>query len=313
MQSFWNWLIGEAGAGWIFGLLGIALLLYSGLKREKPPRVIVQEVRRLRLLDIHPSQKDRLEVYYTTALGGREAVPNLAQRQIVVYNSGTTDILEEIRLELQISTPGSSQEENPHALMESIFDAPASSGLIYNGQDAGPVTGVYITIPYLNSFPVHKHYVTGYLISDQNLDLELLSGTGKGWSARFVSLRKAREIWRRLSSILQKVVSALLASCLLTIVPLFFLVGSDYVRIRVNPAPSDVQLCAENCRENYERLLTLPLLARFTRSPDEVLLALGMVQLFLASAILFVRQYLIGWIITWRLGIQPPRKFGIDD
>ena len=65
MQSFWNWLIGEAGAGWIVGILGIIGGIYAWRKRERPPRVVLQEVNSVNLLDIHPSQAEKLEVYYT--------------------------------------------------------------------------------------------------------------------------------------------------------------------------------------------------------------------------------------------------------
>ena len=74
MPRFWDWLIGEAGAGWIIGLLGLLGVLFTWLRRERPSRVIIQEINTIRLLDIHPSQRERLSVHYTDTQGEQERI-----------------------------------------------------------------------------------------------------------------------------------------------------------------------------------------------------------------------------------------------
>ncbi len=320
MQSFWDWLIGEAGAGWIIGFLGILGGVYAWLKRERPSHVVVQEVKRTTLLDIHPSQKEKLEVYYTPEPENRETVQNLVQSQIVIYNTGTRDISEDIRLELEISEGDSSEATSP-VLIEPIFDDPTKSGRVYDEQNGTPITGVVITTPYLNSFPQLKHFVRGYLVSNRILDLKLSSGSGKGWSGRFISLDRMFEVESRVRSILNRAVYFALAS-VLVLLALGSLIGlledRTFFQAALKPnrdnIAAGIQLCEETrkahpCEEMWEALQTTPLLARFISDPSEAFVAAAGILLVLATALLFVRNYFMGWIISRYLGTQPTSRF----
>ena len=72
-----EWLIGEAGAAWIIGVLGILGAAYTWLRRERPVRIIVQELSHTRLLDIHPAQRDSLLVSYKTSDGKEAPITDL--------------------------------------------------------------------------------------------------------------------------------------------------------------------------------------------------------------------------------------------
>jgi len=195
MENFWNWFIGEAGAAWIFGVLGILGVVYTWLKRPRPPKVIVQEVERLKLLDIHPSQREKLKVFYIDP-EGQQAIENLEQKKVVIYNTGTKDILEPVKLRMRFYQKIEKVDkwkfwrfvlDNPECTLEPIPPDKSSSWV-----------DIDVQIPYLNSYPNHKHYLTGYLISDGEMEIELVKRIGKGWSSRYVTPQAVRKMETRL-------------------------------------------------------------------------------------------------------------------
>ena len=111
MGSFWDWLVGEAGAGWIVGFIGLLLSLYAWLHRECAPKVIVQEVNSIRLLDIHSTQRESLSVFYTDSEGQQVRVQDLQQEEVVIYNNGTVDVREPLQLVIRFHQAGSKGEE----------------------------------------------------------------------------------------------------------------------------------------------------------------------------------------------------------
>ena len=100
-----EWLMSDAGAGWIVGILGLMLALISYLRRrEQPSRVVIQEVSRTRLLDIRfIPRSENLRVLFTDHLGIEKNIGSLEQREFVLYNTGTTDILDAISVSLDLT------------------------------------------------------------------------------------------------------------------------------------------------------------------------------------------------------------------
>jgi hypothetical protein len=196
MRTFWNWLVGEAGAGWIVGLIGFLLSLYAWLHRERAPKIIVQEISNLRLLDIHPTQRENLKVLYLDSEDQRVCVEDLYQKEIVIYNNGTVDIQDPIQLEVGFHH-AELAEEKSSGFWRLVSDDP---GCTWEMRD--PLTAT-ITLSYLNSYPVHKHVVRVYLISDEEMEVELHEGMGKGWSSDFVGISELERAQRQATAILR--------------------------------------------------------------------------------------------------------------
>lgn len=216
MESAWElvgWLIGEPGAAWIIGLL-MLLVAVIGLvlrerRRESPARVVVQEVRRLKLLDIHASQQGSLAVFYIDDDGSQLPIFDLRQTEIVIYNDGTTDIIEPFDIVIRFSD---SDSDFPvyDAFWRVSFDQGkcAAERLVehlkilprerFVSEERHESHGVRIKLPHLNSYPAHKDYVRAYLISDRDMGMRLWGRqSGRGWSARFITLDGTRRLQRQ--------------------------------------------------------------------------------------------------------------------
>lgn len=179
MAGVWNWLIGEAGAAWIFGPLGILGLIYGWRNRPRPAKVIIQELETLRLLDIHPAQRDKVKVYYSDERYDNAPIDALQQRELAIFNSGTQDITEPITLLLYITLVG------PQYLCRFALETQQEAIEVVALRDNKP--GFVAEISYLNSFSVHGEYVRAYIISEGEVVIEKIEGSGKGWSSQFVS------------------------------------------------------------------------------------------------------------------------------
>lgn len=211
MEALLDWLIGQPGAVWITGtlLFGLTLigLIVGWARRERAPRVVIQEIESIQLLDIHPSQRDRLRVSFVDEKGIQQPVEDLRQREIVIYNDGTRDITEPLELRLRFLTPGSG--DRPFAgLWWWFFDDTRYSATQVHEEETiemgstkirrGLTRGAHLELPYLNSYRVHKDYVEAHLISDGEFDITLWGKVaGKGWSAHFMPLHRVKELHHR--------------------------------------------------------------------------------------------------------------------
>jgi len=315
MQPFLDWLIGEAGAGWIIGLLGLLGALYAWLNRDRAPRVIIQEVGRVRLLDIHPSQRERLSVFYTDTQGTQESVQTLEQKKIVIYNNGTKDISEPVRFALGFH--GEDSQEEFEGFWRLIFDdiECASEPMFDDAQDV--CIGARVGIPYLNSYPAHGHYVTAYLISDREIKIELSEGIGKGWSAYFVPLCRLEEIQGRVTVIFSRITNALIlltAGMFVLAVAQLLSNPNPLTRVFLNPTPDKIEAALRQQRDLFEALRTSGLLGYYRAYlqtsgalPTIFIIIIG---LMLLSGVLSSLKEKTGELISRKfLGTQPASKF----
>jgi hypothetical protein len=265
MQEFWNWLIGEAGAGWIFGIAGVIGILYSWQKRERPPYIIIEETQTLRLLNIHSSQDESLEIYYSTEPGSRQAIRNLIQKEFVIYNSGTRDISEHVRLEFKTSLSYIDLNDQEATLIyrdlndqEAILSLASSfdqTVFTLAHDESKKIKGFSLEIPYLNSYLTHKQCVKVYLITNQYFKLELVKGIGKGWSSKFISLIEVKQTKRMLRLWISWIGIFLVAIFLLSFIfhHLTFITG--YIgQAQLNPTPENIRLALQAYQERLESL-----------------------------------------------------------
>lgn len=245
-QEIVNWLVSEAGAGWAAALLVVIVAVVGWTiawrRRERPPLVLIQETGSMRLLDIHPSQRDKLTVSYSIEDGMQIPVQDLRQKDIVIYNNGTRDILEPLQIELRVVRAGSDQVPF-RGFWEWFSDDKRFASAVLkeevSEQVAGDVIkafmwrGVRIELPYLNSYPVHRDYVAAHIVCDGEIEMALWAKeSGKGWSARFISLQHSRVLRRRVG------MGVLVASALLLLLGYLCITRIDpgpYVILRLIP------------------------------------------------------------------------------
>lgn len=190
--TFINWLIGEAGIGCLIGVLtllgGIAGAIFSWLKRERPTRVIVQELMETVLLDIHPAQRKNLSVFYTSSEGEQTRINNLIQKSLCIYNMGTKNIEEPLNLLLYLSERDTSKK--PAGFWKIFFDSPLQCQSELLTDESGTNIGVKITLPFLNSYSYHQQIVIAKLVSEHPVEIKLVGGIGKGWSASYYTMEQ---------------------------------------------------------------------------------------------------------------------------
>jgi hypothetical protein len=194
MLAFWQWLISDGGAGWVFGVAGLISFIISWIRRARPPKVVVQVIEEVSLVDIHPSQRHRITIAYRNDQGDQEVTQSLHQKVLVIYNNGTSDILVPVSFTLRLHRPD-------RKFFHLVSDDVKIDAQNYTDDLTKPYTDVRIDLPYLNSFNEHKHFLKLYLISENEINVELINAQGKGWSALFVPRDKVAPEYMQKQSI----------------------------------------------------------------------------------------------------------------
>lgn len=323
MQSFWQWFIGEAGAGWIIGLIGLIGGVYAWLRRERPPKIVVQETRRISLLDVHPSQAEKIRVSYLDSVGNESRIASLQQTELAIYNTGTRDISEAINLVLTLrradQSTGSGDKEGV-GFWRVVFDdvTCTAEGLTANGS-AGEQS-VEMRIPYLNSYLTHRHAIMAYLITEYSVQLHLLRGRGRGWSARLSTLDSYLKLRSKLAQVIRVSAVALLA--LSAVPPFVALLDSPVYGALYNPTLSNLdRLIAMlvKLRESVQLHGVPPVWTRLFfefkggygfRYGLALVLSLtgGLVSVYLTAH----QRRIAGWLAARLLCIAPPERWRID-
>lgn len=165
-QDILNWLVGEAGAGWIFGIVSTVLLIRTELRRRRPQIIYFEERANTSLLSYDPVLRDQTEISF-----GETRVAALSLVEGCIYNSGT-DVAREITVwmrfpsetrVLQAFLSGNSREQE---IQVAIEDSSAR-----------------LDIPYLNPEREHGHRLCVALFVDGKSTVEF-AGSGPGWSVR---------------------------------------------------------------------------------------------------------------------------------
>ena len=279
MSAFFDWLISDAGAGWIIGILGILGAIYTWVQRDKPAKIVIQEINALRLLDIHVSHQERINVFYNDAQGSKEQIQSLEQKKIVIYNNGTKDISEPLQFVLKFS---SSKTGNLFSGFWRLVVDNARCTSTPIKDESGNTTAIAIEVPYLISYQLHKHLITIYFISDGPVTLQLADGEGKGWSASMVPFHQIRKLRNFSKTIIITLMSISALAVILIINRIF-----DVVRTSID-------------KPDYQ-ILSQSNLAVMTTS---------MIGLMVIVIILDRLSRNIGELVSSRyLGIQPSSKF----
>ena len=292
-MDFLRWFFGEAGAGWIAGVLGLVGLLYTWMSREKPAKIVIQEIKSLRLLDIHPSQSHRLSVLYEAVNEGQVPIHELFQKTLAIRNTGTKDILEEI--DIKLSSEPINYEHSPSEWFVDIdFEKQANAVVEYGDESDGKSTAkICINIPYLNSYRVHEQLVIGRIISNKPISLDIIQGVGKGWSTRFISTSEMNRVYKNTHQVLRRAYLILISlGFLLMILSQVFQFTDLTVIARLQPSNENVQQALQAYQNEFHELEGAGLPRRLASaliyplsSSSATFLALGFL-LFLSGALI---------------------------
>lgn len=323
MQSFWQWFIGEAGAGWIIGILGLIGGIYAWLRRERPPKIVIQEVSHISLLDVHPSQSNRIHVGYSDTDGSESKIESLQQIKLSIYNLGTRDISEAIDLVLTFrrkEQSANSDDDGAVGFRRLVFDDVACKAEGMPTDGSANEQSVRITIPYLNSYRTHHHYAMAYLMTEHLVQLQLVRGSGKGWSARLSTLDQFWTFRRTMARAIQ--LTALGLICLSSVWFYVELLGSPVYGALYNPTTDNLDRLIALLTQHRESVQAHGLPPVWTRFISELelgpnlrlgwamtaLMISGLVLVYLAQ-----QPYkLATWLTAKSLHIVPPEQWLMD-
>jgi hypothetical protein len=214
LQTFWNWLVGDAGAGWIIGLTGLLWGIYTHYNRPKANKVVVQEVSSSRLLDIHPLHKQRLSILYTDPSGDQETIHGLNQKKIVIYYKGHLT-LSDPKLTLKLKDPTTGSDFGKFSRLV-IGDSDHNIKLQATLNQSGKYASEYqIEIDFLNPLATYKNdYIQVYLLSDGEVDFDVLQKNGRDLLIKIFILKNLSNLnrWRR------RIYAGLLVALILTLI-----------------------------------------------------------------------------------------------
>lgn len=182
IDAFIDWLIGEAGAGWVFGTVSLIALIASYFRRKRPAHVVVEEVELFDTIEVHKEIRDKVQV----AFDGMP-VGNLSQFRARVFNSGTNPISAD-KITLQFS-------DTCKIIAASLESSNEGEKIGYRDNK------VAFSWEYLNPFSDHKHAIELLVLADGELDGVEIRGSGSGWSARHKRLPTRKERRRELRKV----------------------------------------------------------------------------------------------------------------
>jgi len=173
MNKIISWLLSPGGAGWVFGIISLLILIITRKRDLRPRRVVVQELRRVVPISIRENIKDRIKMTFDD-----RKVESLGQIEASIFNEGKDTITEpEIRIEF--------------AKNIKVIDAtvPESN----NGIAEWAENVVKVKFKFLNARKEHKHAEKVSIITEGRIDGIRVTGGGEGWSVRHIPLPTALE------------------------------------------------------------------------------------------------------------------------
>jgi len=182
-QSFIKWLLSQAGAGWLVGIVSLIGLLVIFAKK-KAQRLVYKEIRTTSLVRIKETVREKIAVSFNN-----EPVENLAQIETEIYNEGTR-VIKDILLTFKYPK-GTKVLDVPSEVTPDDMKVEK----VIEGRQ------VQVKIPYLNPLRQHKHKVRLATVVDGKVENIKVTGGGEGWSIRRIMLPSARRLTFRLGVI----------------------------------------------------------------------------------------------------------------
>lgn len=182
MNSFFNWLLSSAGAGWAVAAFTLLGLVYTVVKRRRPNRIMVQEQDEVSLLMIAPRIRGLISVKF-----GDVPVERLSQLELEISNHGS-DVVSDI--DLRIAFP-----RDTKVLADSFLPVPGTLEVATSFQHAE----ANVTIPYLNPREEYEDRLQISYLCDGAPTPIYVTGGGEGWSVKHLRMPKKSAVLRRLA------------------------------------------------------------------------------------------------------------------
>lgn len=174
MGDIYSWFASDAGAGWVFGILSLAVLIYTRRRDLRSTRIVVREIRRIEPISVGPSVKDKIKILFN----GRE-ISQLGQIDLEIWNEGKDTISSPC---LAVEVPDDLE------ILDGELVGSGTASVAFEKNTAK------LTFEYLNAFKEHKQVERLLLIVDGNIERIKITGGGEGWSVRHERLpTKAQE------------------------------------------------------------------------------------------------------------------------
>ena len=242
MQSFWNWLIDEAGAAWIIGSLGLVLSLYSFyLQRTQKPRkgrhvVCTQSRPQSSHLYLSERAKEWVKVEYIGQdRGDPLRIDTLSQVTIEIKNESETDALNDVELRFWVPDTRARVlrvwwEKAPEYLVE---QSEPSFHFVERPSDrreglSGSYWEIRVSLAQLKSYEKYKEDLeVGVLAEGDLTSIGMLAQGSTGgplnqiWTAKFVSFAEYEAEQKRDRLRRSALIALLLPSLLLMITAVF--------------------------------------------------------------------------------------------
>ncbi|PDV98620.1 hypothetical protein [Candidatus Chloroploca asiatica] len=184
-----DWLFSEAGVGWIVAIGALIGWISTYIRRERPSRIVIQELETLQLLDIHPSQQGKIVIQYTDN-SIAHPIRNLVQKKVVIYNSGTQDIVEPVTFSVPIKG-GDESSVGIFGFVKAISENTEFT-MVPEKSDNDQIVNFKITLEHINSVHKHGNHITVFFLTEEFFDFNTNRLTGKGWSIQFAKRKRLK-------------------------------------------------------------------------------------------------------------------------
>ncbi len=177
-----DWLFSDAGAGWVFGTVSLAVLFASWLSRRRAQKIVCEEAGKVSLIKILDIVKDRIAISFDGT-----PVEGLALLEIAISNEGMETIRD---ISLDVIFP-----QNTKVLKADAQITPEIPGLCVDAQIED--NQLRVRIPYLNPRRKHKHKVRLRVVVDGDVENVRIAGGGEGWSVEQVRIPSMKVLRKR--------------------------------------------------------------------------------------------------------------------
>lgn len=176
MDKWADWLLSEAGAGWVIGILSLLALILTNIRRVRPQRVLCREVGTYRLASLAHAARTRLAVLFDG-----QPVEMPSQLLVEILNEGFKTIKHVVLvMEFPCYTKVLCAEANT---LPEHFETSVS--IISPNK-------VRVSTPFLNPFREHKHSIRVSFVCDGPPLCVKVVGGGVDWSVRHIGQATAR-------------------------------------------------------------------------------------------------------------------------
>ena len=181
-NNFLQWLLSDAGAGWVFGVISAIALVASYIYNKKKPSIIVfKELEKASLVNISSKIKDRVNITFDS-----KPIDTIGYVEAELYNEGIETIKEPV---LFFSVP-----ENAKILHIDVNTTIED----FNIKTEIDGDKAKLIIPYLNSVKEHFHILHLSILLDGSIDSLNMTGGGQGWSTRHYKTLESKKITKRI-------------------------------------------------------------------------------------------------------------------